>query len=212
MNVITTSKGSVSVDKPIGDQDKSPSIVNVPNALTASRLIGSGFLVALALYGNMTAFVILFAVLVVTDWIDGKVAILLNQRTEFGARLDSAADAVLYSTLLFSFCWLKWDFVTQQGAWILAFVFSYMASIATSLIKFKRMPSYHTWAAKINWHLLNIAIICIFGGWAIWPFHLTMAVVILVNLEAVCITLVLTRCHVDVRTLYHAIKLRTSDA
>ena len=75
-------------------------IVNVPNTLCAIRLVGSFVLIYLALIGRDKVFIGTFVLLVATDWLDGKLAILLNQRTEFGARLDSAADAMLYAALL----------------------------------------------------------------------------------------------------------------
>jgi cardiolipin synthase len=180
------------------------SIYNVPNTLCAIRLLGSFGLVYLALTGQTTVFLWVFVCLVVTDWIDGKLAILLRQQTEFGARLDSAADATLYSALLFGICWLKWDFVVQQSSWIIGVAISYALTSVAGLLKFRRLPSYHTWAAKTSWHLLNVAVICLFAEWAVWPFHVAMAAVILTNLEATAITLSLPRWQADVRSLYHA--------
>jgi CDP-diacylglycerol--glycerol-3-phosphate 3-phosphatidyltransferase len=83
------------------DHDRaSHRVLTVPNVLTAARLVGSGFLLWLAHGGYAGWFVAIFALLLLTDWLDGKISILLDQRTVLGARLDSIADAVLYACLL----------------------------------------------------------------------------------------------------------------
>ncbi len=182
------------------------SIYNVPNTLCFIRLMGSFLLVYLAARGNETAFVWCFVALVATDWIDGKLAILLNQRTQFGARLDSAADATLFTALLFGICWLKGDFLVAHATWFVGVAVSYALTSVAGLIRFRRLPSYHTWAAKTSWHLVNIAAVCLFTGWAVWPFYVAAVAVILTNLEATAITAILPGYEVDVRSLYHAIK------
>ena len=79
-----------------GHDDK-PGVLTVPNVITVARIAGSGVMLWLAHAGFDKAFVALFAVLVLSDWLDGKIAILLHQRTVVGACLDSIADAVLYT-------------------------------------------------------------------------------------------------------------------
>lgn len=196
----------------VAESDPGASAFNVPNTLCAIRLLGAFGLVYLAVAGRPTAFLCLYVFLVFTDWIDGKLAIWLHQRTEFGARLDSAADAMLYAGLLFGFCWLKWEFVVQQAWWIFAGLASYALTTGAGLIKFKRIPSYHTWAAKATNHLVFIAVICLFADWAVWPFFVAISAGILTNLEATLITLALPRWQTDVRSIYHALAKEQSRA
>ena len=55
--------------------------------------------------GYRQAFVVILVVLLFSDWLDGKLAVLLEQRTTFGARLDSlSATAPTY----FALTWLLW--------------------------------------------------------------------------------------------------------
>lgn len=192
--------------------DRPRRIVNVPNLLSGLRLAGTPFLVGMALSGNSTAFLYLFIFLVVTDWFDGKLAIALNQRTAFGARLDSIADGTLYATLIFGLYWLQWDFLLSHANWIAGALSSFALSVFASLIKFQRLPSYHTWGAKISWHLLNLAVVFLFGDWGVWPFYLMICSVILANLEATGITLILPTCQVDVRSLRHARRLANTQS
>lgn len=75
--------------------------VNVPNAFCVIRLIGSLGLIGMAIIDWPTVFLAVFLLLMLTDWIDGRLAAWLQQCTTFGARLDSIADAALYGALLF---------------------------------------------------------------------------------------------------------------
>jgi len=186
------------------EQREEGSIVNVPNTLCAIRLLGSFVLVYLALIQRETAFIWTFVFLVATDWMDGKLAILLDQRTKFGARLDSAADATLYAALLFGVCWLKWDFLLENFTWIVLGLLSYAVTCLAGLVKFGRIPSYHSYAAKASWHLVNIAVVCLFAGWAEWPVFVAAVAVVLTNIEATGITFALPEWDVDVRSFVHA--------
>src|SRR5690606_29392185 len=122
-----------------------------------------------------------------TDWIDGKLAIHWNQRTPFGARLDSVADASMYAAVLVGTVWLKQDVVADQWPWIAAALISYGITISASLMKFGHLPSYHTRAAKTSWLLMTIAILALFAGLAelsVWSLRIAMVGVTLTNLEA----------------------------
>jgi cardiolipin synthase len=206
----TNSSAAANRNEAVGE--KWQQIVNVPNTLTAVRLFGSFVLIGLALSGQATAFICVYVFLVLTDWFDGKLAILLHQRTVFGARLDSVADALLYVTLLFGMCLLKWDFVASSAWWIIPAVATYALTTTTGLVKFHRLPSYHTYAAKTSGNLFNLAVICIFFNWIQWPFFIAMIAIVLTNLEATAITLVLREQRVDVRSIYHALKTRKNTA
>lgn len=180
--------------------------LNVPNALCALRLIGSPLAGYLAYRDETTAFTLLLALLFLSDWLDGKLAILLKQRTSFGALFDSLADVAMYAALLFGAWWLKWEVIREHAVWLGASVVSYVASCLIGLIKFRRMPSYHTRAAKTGWLLAAIAMVSVFADWALWPLRITLIFVVLTNLEAVLITFVLRQWETDVTSIYHAMR------
>lgn len=67
-------------------------IVNIPNALTAVRLL-LAFPCAWAIYsGDYTIAIVIFFVAFLTDFLDGTIARRCNQSTEFGRILDPIAD------------------------------------------------------------------------------------------------------------------------
>ena len=66
-------------------------LVNIPNALSLTRLLLIPVLLGLAWHGQTTASLVVIALCFASDALDGFVARLLHQRTQFGARLDSIA-------------------------------------------------------------------------------------------------------------------------
>jgi CDP-diacylglycerol--glycerol-3-phosphate 3-phosphatidyltransferase len=130
--------------------------LTIPNALTVARIAGSGVLLWLAHAGHAGWFIGLFLALMLTDWLDGKLAILLHQRTVLGAKLDSFGDVVSYVCLIIGVAWLEPAFLNAHLPMIVAMLGSYGISVLASLIKFRRLPAYHTRAAKTCWLLAAI--------------------------------------------------------
>ncbi len=181
---------------------------NVPNALCAIRLAGSFLLLALAWMGDPLLFLGVFLLLASTDWIDGRLAISLNQRTTFGARFDSFADAAMYGALLFGCVWLKWDGIAAEAPWIAAALACYAVSCSAALLKYRRLPSHHTYSAKTAWMLTVTAAAVLLMGWASWPLRVAAVAVALANLESAAITLLSDRWQADVPTVWRVLRKR----
>jgi CDP-diacylglycerol--glycerol-3-phosphate 3-phosphatidyltransferase len=147
-------------------------------------------------------FVALLLFLLLTDWLDGKLAILLDQRTSFGARLDSVADAVLLGALIVGVWLLVPEAVHSERYGILAMLASFTISVVAGLIKFGRPPSYHTWSAKISWWLVTLGAILIFWNGSLWLIRIALISVVLSNLEAILITLTIPEWRADVRSIF----------
>jgi CDP-diacylglycerol--glycerol-3-phosphate 3-phosphatidyltransferase len=181
-------------------------LLTVPNILCFIRLFGSIFVVGLAWYDYPHWCLGLIGVLLVTDWVDGKLAVLLRQQTTFGARLDTVADVTFYASVLAAVGILRWELVVDEMIWIAPAVGTYALSVVAALVKYHRFPSYHTRMAKISWGLITIAIIAVFTDWSVWPLRIAMAGVLLTNLEATVITMVSPVWRADVPSLYHALQ------
>ena len=179
-------------------------LATVPNVLCVIRLLGSPALVALAWADLPAGCLGLFAVLSLTDWLDGKLAKLLRQETEFGARLDTVADVTFYACMLLAVLALRGDLVRQEAVWIALAVSSYVVSVAAGLIKYRRLPSYHTRLAKTSWLLMFIAVVAIFAGWSVWAVRVAALGVLVTNLEATLITVLLPEWRANVPSVFHA--------
>ena len=184
----------------------------IPNVLSGIRFVGCFGLIGLALAEQPMAVLVLFVILEMTDWFDGRLAIALHQRTEFGAKLDSTADATLAGSTLFAGLWLHWAALQPEVPFMVAAIGTYLISSVYGLWKFRQIPTYHTYGAKKSWGLITIGVVCIFGGWATWPFRVALIVVTVTNLEAILITRVLTSPHVDVLSIFHALRLEKADS
>lgn len=176
----------------------------IPNILCFIRLGGAFVLLPVAWQGNNELFLWSFLLLAMTDWFDGKLAILLNQRSVYGARLDSWADAALYTALLFGLLSMYHEILLQESLWIAAALLSYGGSVVLGFWKYGRWPSYHTRAAKTSWFLTACAVIALFMDWAIWPLSVAAVAITITNLEALVITLISPEWQVDVTSVWHA--------
>ena len=179
-------------------------LLTVPNLLCVIRLLGSFILIPIAWQGQNEVFLWCFIFLAMTDWLDGKLAILLNQRTVLGARLDSWADAALYAALLFGVVTMYSAILWSELVWISAIFVTYLISTAAGFWKYKRWPSYHTRAAKTSWFLTAAAVIALFSDWAIWPLRIAALAVTITNFEALLITIISPTWRADVTSVYHA--------
>ncbi len=186
-------------------------LLTIPNILCIIRLIGSFVLIPIALQGYNKVFLWVFIFLAMTDWFDGKLAILLDQRSVLGARLDSWADATLYAALLFGVVVMYGSILRAELVWVAAAVGSYAVSTLAGFWKYKRWPSYHTRAAKISWFLTAVAVIALFTEWALWPLRVAAVAVVLTNIEALLITIVNPAWRADVTSIYHAWRASRDD-
>ena len=183
-------------------------LFSLPNLFSYVRLVGSFGLVVLAAYGLNQWMIVDLAVLLLTDWIDGRIARYLKQQTQYGAVLDSVADITMYGAILVAAIWFAPEIFRAHAVWILVGLASYGANVLACVLKFRRFPSFHTWLAKSCWLLVAVTLLCVLLDWATWPVLVTAIVVIIANLEAVLITILLPEYQVDVPHFFQAIRRR----
>lgn len=178
----------------------------LPNTLCVIRLLGSLALLPLAWLGWEGWFLGLVIAVIVSDWLDGKLAILLKQRSVYGARLDSLADVAMYGAILVSLLWLRGRVLWPEWPWLVVAIASYLVSSLAGWWKFGKWPAYHTRGAKTCWFLTSLAVVAVFAGWSIWFVRGAMVAVTLANLETLAMTFVLPTWEVDVPSIYHAVR------
>jgi CDP-diacylglycerol--glycerol-3-phosphate 3-phosphatidyltransferase len=186
-------------------------LLTIPNIICGIRMAGSFVLIPIAWLDRSELFLWIFLLLAVSDWVDGKLAILLNQRSVFGARLDSWADAALYAALLVGAVMMYGDVLRAEIAWFIPPLAAYVISTAAGIWKYRRWPSYHTRAAKIGWFLMIIAAIGLFTDWSLWPTRVALAFAAITNLEALAITVISPAWRTDVASIYHAWRFNQAD-
>lgn len=181
---------------------------NVPNTICLARLLGVGPLIWAAHQGHREVFFWILMALLASDWLDGKLAGMLDQRTVRGARLDSAVDAVMYAAAGISLWWLEEAAIRENLTLILIVFGSWALSAAVGFFRFGRLPSYHMWSAKVSWFWTSCAFLALFlaGTPVLVPWALGL--VVFANLHAVAITWALPRWEADVWSLRQAWRIR----
>lgn len=122
---------------------------------------------------------------------------------------DSRADLSLYLCVLASI-WLAFPEVVVAFAWPLGITAcSQGLQWASSLLKYGRLASYHSYSAKI-WDLsLAVATVALFGfHYAGFTLGASLVIGTLHNLEAVAMTLILPQWTFDVVTIQKALQIR----
>ena len=182
-------------------------ILTLPNAFSVVRLLMVGVLIGLALAGLSQVFLVCFVASLLTDFFDGLLARKLHQESRLGSQLDSWAD--IMTALMMPFCvWLLWrEIVIREAPFIIVGLVSYVVPAGLGLIKYGRLPSYHTWGAKVCTVVMGACVVILLAGWSPWPFRLFVPVVVLEAAQEVAMTLILPEWHPNIPSLWHAIEI-----
>ena len=178
---------------------------NIPNFLSGFRLIAAPFLFIIAWQDRPNLFLAILAVSLLSDAIDGFIARRVKVTSKTGTKLDSWGDFVTYLTV--SICaWRLWPEILQREAFfvVTGIVFFILPVLAGS-IKFKKLPCYHTWAAKIQAVLMCVALFTLFITDIAWPFRCAVILQYFVSIEEIAITLRLKEQRYNVRSFWHLI-------
>ena len=162
------------------------------------------FYLALTQQPNWFIAVLLFAEF--TDVLDGFLARQLNQITEMGSHLDSWGDFVIYITIAIC-AWILWPEILQREIfYFIIIVLSFTLPTLIGFIKFHRFTSYHTWSVKLAVGITVISYILLFADIVDWPFRIATLFCLYAAIEEIAITLLIQQDHVDVRTIWQAMK------
>ena len=124
-------------------------LLSIPNILTAVRIAG-----AVCLLFAMPLSVFFYAVYTVSgvsDALDGFTARLTKSTSEFGAKLDSAADLIFYAVMLLKILPLLISMLPGQIWYCVAAVCAIrLCSYILALVKFHRFSALHTFLNKLT--------------------------------------------------------------
>lgn len=180
---------------------------SVPNFLSLLRLSLVPVLAVAATLGEANLFLLVLAISLVSDMLDGYFARKLEQVTELGAKLDSWADMATYAMMIMGLN-LIWPHVFhQQFIFLVAATLSYILPVLIALARFGGFPSYHTWGAKLAALLIAPA----FYWLVLYDEQLFFRAVIIfhviVALEEVAITFLLKKPKTNVASILTILKI-----
>ncbi len=186
-----------------------PLLRHLPNALTISRFFIAAFLVADSLDGAPSRlFVPLFFFAGLSDALDGAVARALKATSQLGCALDGYADIALYGGAGVCVWFLYPAVIKGNICWLAVLLGLQFASWGFSLIKFRRMTSYHTYASKA-WAIMLFVSLAFLFAFDITLFFVPMFIVgIGANIEEILITRTMPYSKGDITGLGEALRLR----
>ena len=176
----------------------------IPNVLSTLRILAVPVLGVLAWAGAASTWLVGLGLTLATDVADGFLARRFHCQSERGARLDSRADLLLYATLPLFVWWLFPEIVAREAGYLMVAIGAFVAPITIGWLRFGRLTSYHTWAAKGTAVLMGVGMLALFTGGPSWPFHLAVVALVWEAIEEIAITAVLPSWKADVPTLWHA--------
>lgn len=122
---------------------------NLPNYITTIRILGT---IALLFMAPLTPeFLIIYAISGLTDAIDGTIARKMGTISDFGSKLDSIADMLLYLVMLvkiFPVLWVR----LPHSIWIFVGVilFVRLCAYIVAAKKYRKFAAQHTYMNKIT--------------------------------------------------------------
>ena len=186
-------------------------IYNLPNFVSFIRILLAPVLFYFALTDKPVWFLATLMFSGFTDVLDGFLARILNQITAMGSRLDSWGDFTIYTTMAIC-AWILWpDIVAEELIAYVVIVISFTSPVVVGLLKFRTITSYHTWTVKVAVVVTFVGYILLFAGWLDWPFRVAAVFCAVAALEEIAITLLIHHEHVDVRTVWAALKYNKED-
>ena len=179
-----------------------------PNLLSGARIALMPAVLLAAMAGSQRWFLILVAASLATDALDGFLARRLNAFSDFGRKLDSAADYLTMITGLAGIAILWPEIVRRELPWIAAGLTAFFGLIVFGFVRLGHPLCYHTWAAKAGVAGCALSMIPLLTGWSATPFHLMVVLQIFGAVEEVIISLLIPNYVGEMATVWHALRLR----
>lgn len=180
----------------------------LPNLLSGTRIVLMPAVLAAALADSRGWFIGLLATSLATDALDGFFARRFNAFSDFGRKLDSAAD---YLTLVVGLAGiaLLWPAIMRRELpWVAAGVAMFFIVLGYAFWRLGRLPYYHTWTSKVGVAGCALALIPLLAGWTALPFHFAMVILIVGGVEEVAIASLIPWHRGEVGTVWHAWRIR----
>jgi CDP-diacylglycerol--glycerol-3-phosphate 3-phosphatidyltransferase len=176
-------------------------VYSIPNLLSLLRLTLVPVLAIAAVLNEAVLFLLILAISLFSDMLDGYFARKLKQVTELGARLDSWADMATYAIMIFGL-YVMWPAVfDQQFFYLVAASISYVLPVVIALFRFGDFPSYHTWAAKLAALLIAPAFYLLLLNDQQLLFRAVIIFHVVVAMEEVAITFALKKSETNVASI-----------
>ncbi|HMR19625.1 MAG TPA: CDP-alcohol phosphatidyltransferase family protein [Sphingobacterium sp.] len=185
-------------------------IYNIPNALSAYRILALPFITYALVTQDRTLFITLISINLITDILDGLIARAFQLQTELGARLDSLADIGTYIMAFSGMTLLEWDFVTTYRWEFILLISMWILPQLIALLRFRRFPSFHLYSNKITGYIQGIFIFTYFlFGLHQGYFYFMLAFSCLAYLEELLLIILLPELRSNLKSIFVVFSKKT---
>ena len=178
-------------------------LYSIPNILSLLRLALVPVLVGLASAQRGDIFLVVLAVSLLSDVLDGYLARKLGLVSELGAKLDSWGDILTYAAMILGLHLIWPDIFDKQAEFLFAAMMSFILPTLLAFRKFGAYPSFHTWGAKLAAVLMAPAYYVLILADADSFFRVVILFHLLVAAEEMAITFILNRPRSNVGSVFY---------
>jgi phosphatidylglycerophosphate synthase len=178
-------------------------LYSIPNILSLLRLALVPVLVGLASAQRGDIFLVVLAISLLSDVLDGYLARKLGLVSELGAKLDSWGDILTYAAMILGLHLIWPDIFDKQAEFLFAAMMSFILPTLLAFRKFGAYPSYHTWGAKLAAVLMAPAYYVLILADADSFFRVVILFHLLVAAEEMAITFILNRPRSNVGSVFY---------
>lgn len=180
------------------------------NLISLSRIFAVVCLLGAAAMGATHLCLVIFLYALLSDVVDGHLARALGTASPHGAQLDSIADAALYLTMPIVALLIFPRLRATETSTVLLVALGYAIPITYGFLKYRRLTSYHTTAARIAGVVLSLSFLLLLATNVAWPFRIAAGILLVSAFEEIAITHTLPVWRSDVPSLSHALQSRTA--
>lgn len=192
---------------------KSNRTTKAVNFITLYRVIAAPLLLIFLFTGNYVIFKWLLLVSFLTDAVDGYLARMFKVNSVLGAKLDSIGDGLTIVVTIIGLFKLRIDFLKEQSFIVMVLLSLFFIQVIFSLIRYGKLSSFHTYAAKASAVLLGVFMLSLFFfDQPIYPlFYLAAIATIYELVEEIILIFILSQWQINVKGLYWVLKKRRAD-
>lgn len=157
-------------------------IVTWPNLITSIRIAGAVALIWILPFSPL--FYGVYLICGLSDGLDGMVARLTKQTSDFGRLLDSVADLILYSVTFLKILPAMVSLLSRWiWVWLAAAVILRLMVYILIAVKFRKFAATHTWLDKLSSILVFLVPFTIIPGYGDWGCGLALLAATAASLE-----------------------------
>jgi CDP-diacylglycerol--glycerol-3-phosphate 3-phosphatidyltransferase len=185
---------------------------HIPNAISIARLCAAPVLLASLFLRQVDLFRWLLLACLLSDILDGLIARGFHLTSPLGATLDSIADILTMLLGLLGIVVFQRNFVAAHSTQLLLVALLYVAEIAASLWRYRKVSSFHTLFSRIAAYSAGIFFMSLFfWGYHAWLFYTAMGIYVVALCEEMLLISLLPQWSSDVGGLYRLLSKRGSD-